>query len=180
MKIAVCTFFVLSAMFSAVAAPVKAIHGWNIWKLQTDGGKVERIKPSADFPQGAMKFLPEPDKKRYSIQWYAVFPAAPTDHLRFVYTFRSAADTNAGVAVALLMRAKNQAGAWCKQPLAGRKTVVVEPGKTQEIAIEADLKKAGGPEIKTLCPMIVVSKLTAGDVTFTGVKVEPVAEPAAK
>ena len=180
MKNAVCTLFVLSAMFSSAAVPVKTIYGWNIWKHQTDGGKVERIKPTAELPQGAMKFLPDPDKKRYSVQWYAVFPAAPTDHLRFVYTFRSAADTNAGVAVALLVRAKDQAGAWCKQPLGERKTVVVEPGKTQEIAIEVDLKKAGTPEIKSFCPMIVVSKLTAGDVTFTGVKVEPAAEPAAK
>ena len=84
----------LCTMFSAAAAPVKTIHGWNTWQRPGEGGKFERIKPNAELPQGAMKFLPDPDKKRYRIQWYRPFPAAQNDRLRVA---RRRGDTEASL-----------------------------------------------------------------------------------
>ena len=175
-------FAVLVVALTAVAAPVKNIYGWNTWQRKGEGGKFERIKPTAELPQGAMKFLPDPGKKRYSIQWYGTVKAAPTDHVRFVYTFRSAAETNAGAVVTLKVNARKQSGAWYNQPLKDHATatVAVEPGKTQEIALEVDLSKYDVPEIKALCPMIGVNNLTSGEVIFTGLKVETVGGSAAK
>ena len=175
-------FAVLAAFLSASAAPVKNIYGWSTWQRKGDGGKFERIKPTADLPQGAMKFLPDPEKKRYNIVWYGALKAAPTDRMRFIYTFRSSAETNAGAVVTLKVNARNRSGAWYNQPLKDHATatVAVEPGKTQEIALEVDLSKYEVPEIKTVCPMIGLTDLTSGEVTFTGLKVETVGAPAAK
>lgn len=168
--------FAASAVLSAAVPTPKSIHGWNTWQRPNEGGKFERIKPSAELPQGAMKFLPDPGKKRYGIQWYKALPATQTDHLRFIFTFQSAPDTNADVTVILKMQAQKQTGAWYNQPLKALApvSVTVEPGKTQEIALEVDLGKYELPEMKFLCPMIALNNLTAGSVTFTGLKVEPV------
>ena len=172
-------FAVLAAALAAIAAPPPKIHGWNTWQRPGEGGKFERIKPTAELPQGAMKFLPDPEKKRYGIQWYRALPAKPTDHLRFVFTFRSAADTNPGVTVALNMQAKDRKGAWCKKSFGERQTVTVEPGKTQIIEFEVDLRKGEVPEIGFLCPTITLTNLAAGDVTFTAFKIETVGASAA-
>ena len=172
-------FAVFAAVLTAIAAPPPKLHGWNTWQRPGDGGKFERIKPCADFPQGAMKFLPDPEKKRYGIVWYRALPAQPTDHLRFVFTFRSSPETNSDAAVALTMKAKDQKGAWCKQSLGERRQITVEPGKTQIIEFEVDLQKGEIPEIGFLCPTITLTNLTAGDVTFTSFKIETVGAAAA-
>lgn len=179
MKQAMIFAVVLTAALTAIAAPPPELHGWNTWQRSGDGGKFERIKPSSEFPQGAMKFLPDPEKKRYAIQWYRMLPATPAGHLRFIFTFRSAADTNPGVTVTLSMKAKDQAGAWCGKALGERRSVAVEPGKTQTVECEIDLRKPEAAEVGSLCPTVVLANLTAGDVTFTAFKIESLADPAA-
>lgn len=164
----------LSVALTALAVPPPKLHGWNTWQRPEDGGKFERIKPSADQPQGAMKFLPDPEKKRYRIQWYRAIPASPTDHLRFIFTFRSASDTNPGVAVAFSMKGKESSGAWCKKSFDERQTVTVEPGQTQTVELEIDLRKHQIPELGFICPTVTLSGLAAGDVTFTALKIETV------
>ena len=182
-KSAMLAALALCTMLTTAAEPTpKSIPGWNTWKRPDEGGKFERVKPSAEQPQGAMKFLPDPDKKQYRIQWYRALPAAQTDHLRVVFTFQSAPDTNANVTVTLKMQAQKQGGAWYNQPLKALApvSVTVEPGKTQEIALEVDLSKYELPEMKSICPMIAVHNLTAGSVTFTALKIETVAASSAQ
>ena len=173
-------FTVIAAALTATAVPQPKLHGWNTWQRPNCGGKFERIRPSAELPQGAMKFLPDPEKKRYSIQWYRMLPVSSTDHLRFIFTFRSAPETNSGVTIVLKMRAKNQSGAWCNTSFDEHQSVVVEPGKTQTIELEIDLRKHEIPDIKSLCPMVTLSNLTAGDVTFTALKIETVKDAPAE
>ena len=151
---------------------VKNIHGWNTWQRPDSGGKFERIAPSDELPQGAMKFLPDQDKDKYFIQWYKPFPVKPIDHLRFVFTFKSDEATNSDVAISLSLKARNQAKAWCKKPLASPQKATIEPGKVQELAIEVNLPEQDIPDIATLSPMITVTNLKTGSITFTGVKAE--------
>ena len=171
---------VIAAAFTALAVPQPKLHGWDTWKRPEDGGKFERIKPSAELPQGAMRFLPDPEKKRYRIQWYRAIPASPTDRLRLVFTFRSAPETNSGVTAVLSRKAKEPYGAWCKMSFNERQSIVVEPGQTQTIELEIDLRKYEVQKLGFICPTLTLSGLTTGDVTFTSLKIDEVKDAPAE
>ena len=154
------------------AAPMK-VHGWNTWPRKGEGGKFERVKPSADFPQGALKFLPDPGKKRYSLHAYGFDPAKPDQKKKYTVKLACSADLNPGVTIVFSLKAKSASGSWYNlftKPVSTSLDAV--PGSETQMTLEVDLKPLKAEKLGGLVPYIVVNNLTRGSVALCGAEVE--------
>ena len=168
---------VFGAVFAAVftlplaAAPMN-VHGWNTWQRPNEGGKFERIRPSGERG-GMLKFLPDPEKPRYSLHAYGLDPAKPDQKKKYTVKLLCSEDLNPGVTLVFSLKAKNEAGGWYNpfpKPISTSLSAV--PGGEAQMTLEADFKALKAKKIGFAVPYVVVKDLTLGSVTLRAVEVK--------
>ena len=153
------------------AATMKNVHGWNTWQRPDEGGRIERIKPSGT-QGGMLKFLPDPDKKRYSMHVYGHDPAKPNQKKRYTVKLECSPDLNPGVTLTFLLKAKAGNSWYNVLPKSLSTSLVAVPGAPQQMTLEVDLKPLKAEKITYLVPYLTVSGLAAGSVTVRMLEVE--------
>lgn len=171
MKRVLCCAVAVAFALPLVGASLN-VHGWNTWQRPGDGGRFERIRP-AEGRGGMLKFLPDPGKKRYSIQVYGHDPARPDQKKKYTVTLVCSEDIDPGVTVIFTLKAKKDTGGWYN-PFAKPISISLNaaPGGELRMTLEADLKVLKAEKIASVVPCVVVKDLTRGSVTLRAVEVE--------
>ena len=155
-----------------LAAATMNVHGWNTWQRPEDGGIFERIQPDGERG-GMLKILPDPGKKRYSLQVYGHDPARPDQKKKYTVKLICSKDLNPGVTILFVLKAKDDTGRWYNpvpQPISTSLSAV--PGSEQQMTLEFDLKAEKATKIAYVVPCVVVKDLTSGTVIISGCEVE--------
>ena len=169
-------FFVFAgAMFAAGAAEEirnPKLNNWYTWKGKTSRGKYVRVRPNAEFPQGAVRFDVDPGNGKYSASTYGNEKISPNQKFKFIVTVKFSDDVNSDVAVGLSLNGKIAGGNWYKdygkqvRPAVTAKFAAA-PGKEVAAEVEVDLAKYKLPDIVLISPFVSVSNLKTGSVTVT-------------
>ena len=155
-----------------LAAASLNVHGWNTWQRPENGGKFERVRPSGG-QGGMLKFLPDPEKKRYSLQAYGRDPARPDQKKKYTVKLICSEDMNPGVTLAFTLKAKDDTGRWYNPfPRPISTSLFAVPGSEPQMTLEVDLKAENAAKIAYVVPCVVVKDLTSGTVIISGCEVE--------
>ncbi|MBE6390064.1 MAG: DUF4091 domain-containing protein [Lentisphaerae bacterium] len=134
--------------------------------------KFKPVSPNAELPLGSFIVLPDKSYPSYRLQVYHHDPANKEEYRRYTLKFTVSADVTLAGHLTFGLKPKNKKYSWYGN-FSGSATrgFPLIPG-THQLTVEVDLKQQKLPDLGFVCPMINVTKLTAGTVTINSLEVE--------
>ena len=134
--------------------------------------KFKPVSPNAELPLGSFIVLPDKSYPSYRLQVYHHDPANKEEYRRYTLKFTVSADVTLAGHLTFGLKPKNKKYSWYGN-FSGSATrgFPLIPG-THQLTVEVDLKRQNLPDLGFVCPMINVTRLSAGSVTIDSLEVE--------